>query len=267
MIVTTSARRQQELIPLAQQAAQELQATWVPRGKASVAGLQRAYREQDLLMVTKDGLKLYPSADEQEGQLAEAPEPFFFHPSSAMFRLKRLARGEHDPFIEATGLQEGMTILDTTLGLASDAIIASYAVGGQGQVVGIESEPVLAYIVKQGLQMWETDLPELKKAMAHVQVINKEHLPFLRLCEENSFDVVYFDPMFEATVATSTGLVGLKSFANYTDLAQEAVQEAVRVARRRVVLKDSSYSERFEELGFEPIRRKYASHWFGIIEL
>ncbi|GAA0366253.1 class I SAM-dependent methyltransferase [Bacillus horti] len=273
MIVTTSARRQEELIEEAQEVAMELKATFVPRGKRSVEGILKKYVNEDVLLVTKDGLKLVQQEQESPHHQAgdEAPsslqEPFFFHPSSAMFRLKRLLRGEQDPFIEATGLKRGDSILDATLGLASDAIIAAFTVGEQGKVVGVESNPVLAFMVAKGLQSWETDSVELKEAMARVEVIQADHMPFLASCPDRSFDVVYVDPMFESSVASSTGLSGLKRFANYAPFSKEALQEAKRVARKRVVMKESSYSARFEELGFTAIERKYASHWFGVIEL
>ena len=50
-----------------------------------------------------------------------------------MFRVKRLMRGEHDPFVQATQLESGMTVLDCTLGMASDSIVASYMVGESGK--------------------------------------------------------------------------------------------------------------------------------------
>lgn len=40
--------------------------------------------------------------------------------------------------LRAAGLSEGDTFLDCTLGLGSDAIIASMAVGETGSVIGIE---------------------------------------------------------------------------------------------------------------------------------
>lgn len=81
------------------------------------------------------------------------------------------------------------------------------------------------------------------------------------------FDVIYFDPMFETTIESSTGISPLKGIANYEPLTKETMEEAKRVAKQRVVMKDSRYSSRFTQLGFKPIERKYASHWFGTIEL
>ncbi|MFZ7943124.1 hypothetical protein ACO1D1_05675, partial [Neobacillus sp. 19] len=67
----------------------------------------------DCLVVGKDRVELF-----EKGSTL----PFFFHPNSAMFRIKRLLSGENDPFADAAQLTEGMTILDCTLGLASDAV-------------------------------------------------------------------------------------------------------------------------------------------------
>lgn len=49
-----------------------------------------------------------------------------------------LLTGEKEPMLRAAYLSEGDTFLDCTLGLGSDAIIASMAVGETGSVVGIE---------------------------------------------------------------------------------------------------------------------------------
>ena len=60
-----------------------------------------------------------------------------------MFRAKRMLRGEPDPFVEAAQVEPGDKLLDCTLGLGSDAIIASLAAGEQGEVCGIEKSPLL----------------------------------------------------------------------------------------------------------------------------
>ncbi len=35
---------------------------------------------------------------------------------------------------------------------------------------------------------------------------------FLKQCEDNSYDIVYLDPMFEETVIESDGIKGIKTF-------------------------------------------------------
>ncbi|MGM0873894.1 MAG: class I SAM-dependent methyltransferase [Bacillota bacterium] len=257
MIVTTSGRPDAQLIRTAQEIAIELDGTFSKRNKKAVEELKNVYKE-DILVVGKNRIELH---------FLTHLSPLFFHPNSAMFRIKRLLKGEKDPFCEACNLKEGDTFLDCTLGLASDSIIASYVVGEQGLVKGIEGSRSLAYIVKQGLQQWETGLSVLDDSMKRIDVSTNEHLSFLHSCPDKSYDIIYFDPMFEETIDESIGLLPLKSIANYTSLSIEAINEAKRVAKRRVVLKDHWKSTRFEQLGFTVNIRKSAKFHYGVIEI
>jgi hypothetical protein len=259
MIVTTSTRGQEKLRDYAEEIAKQLNIPYIRRGKHSVTEMIELNKSDRMIMITTDGVKVIFKD--------HLNDPFFFHPNSAMFRLKRILKGEHDPFIETTQLREGMSFLDCTLGLASDAIIASHVVGSQGRAVGIESVSLLAYIVQLGLQSWKSKVNELDEAMRRVEVIQANHYEYLKQCPSSCFDIVYFDPMFEATKEESIGIAPLKIMADYQRLESMTITEAKRVAKHRVVLKESSYSLRFEELGFKPKERKYASHWFGTIEL
>lgn len=259
MIVTTSTRGRSKLEKSAQKIAHQFQLHYVKRESHSIAALMLNNQAESLIMVTTEGVKCF-----FQDQLQD---PFFFHPSSAMFRLKRLLKGELDPFIESTQLEAGMSVLDATLGLASDAIVASHQVGARGKIVGLESVPLLAFMVQLGLQSWESKLEELNEGMRRIEVIQANHQEYLMSLPNDSFDIVYFDPMFERSKEDSIAIAPLKKIANYQRLNLEIIVEARRIARKRVVLKDSSYSSRFSELGFIPIERKYASHWFGTIEV
>ncbi|EGL81892.1 protein of unknown function DUF548 [Caldalkalibacillus thermarum TA2.A1] len=258
MLVTT-ARKQDHLESKAKQVAQRLGVPFVKRRSYSIQALCRTYEADHIVLVTSEGIKC-AFCDGKE-------KPFFFHPNSAMLRIRRLMRGEEDPLAKAAGLKEGMSVLDCTLGLGADAIVASYIVGEKGRVVGIESVPVLACIVQDGLKTFETEQKAVNEAMRRIEVICNHHLSYLKQCADNQFDVVYFDPMFERTVQRSMGIAPLKRLANYEELKPEAIQEARRVARKRIVLKDSRESPRFEALGFTPLIRPHASFWFGIIDL
>jgi hypothetical protein len=259
MIITTSTKGQDNLEVDALQVAQDLGLPYVKRRRYSINKLMENYNIESMILVTTKGIR-YVIRDQTE-------EPFFFHPSSAMFRYKRLIKRGHDPFVESTQLTKGMSLLDCTLGLGSDAIIASYIVGSKGKVDGLESVELLAYMVQSGLKKWDTGIEELNLAMDRISVYNKHHLEFLQSSPTSGYDIVYFDPMFEQTKSDSIGLSPLKKIANYEDLSLRIIKEAKRVARRRVVMKDSSHSSRFTQLGFSTIERKYASHWFGTIEL
>ncbi|AIK40081.1 SAM-dependent methyltransferase family protein [Bacillus pseudomycoides] len=256
MIVTTAGRTNKEMTTYAKEVAEELQCSFVVRNDISVYKLHEQF-EQDVLVVGKKRLAIYPKGTE---------ESFFFHPNSAMFRVKRLMRGEHDPFVQAAKLEKGMTVLDCTLGMASDSIVASYVVGEEGAITGLEGNRYMTYIMNKGLKQWCAGISEIDEAMRRIRVKKTEHFDFLKRCEDNCYDVVYLDPMFEETVIESDGIRGLKHFALYNDVTDETIAEAKRVARKRVVLKDHFRSTRFERHNFLVYKRKSAKFHFGVIE-
>ena len=105
----------------------------------------------------------------------------FFHPNMAQVRMKRLRCGDIDNMLEAMGGREFLqnkTILDCTLGFASDAIISSYGVGPKGKVIGLEVNPLIALIVKDGLKTYLPTNYDLKSAMDNITVINQDYLKF-----------------------------------------------------------------------------------------
>ncbi len=159
MFITTAGRTNLLMIEKAVKTAKELDIPYLPRYKKSVKFLQELHND-DCIVVGKSRLELYPYGES---------EPFFFHPNSAMFRIKRLMNGEHDPFLEACGLKEGMRVLDCTVGLASDSIISSYAVGEMGEVIGAEANRYLAFLVKEGLKDWDSHSDEMNDAMRRIQ--------------------------------------------------------------------------------------------------
>jgi hypothetical protein len=256
MIVTTSNRTNGDLIEKAKKMASEVGSHFQLRGRDSIQDLQNTFKEE-VLVVGKTRLELFLSHHE---------EPIFFHPNSAMFRIKRLMNGGHDPLVDACRLTEGMSFLDCTLGLGSDSIVASFAIGPNGRIHSIEGNKTTAYLVKIGLKTWDTGIPIMNKAMQAIDVKWVEYQEHLKQCEENSVDVIYFDPMFEESIESS-GLRGIKQIALYDDLTKEMVSEARRVATKRIVLKDHWKSTRFNSLGFNPIRRKSSNFHYGVIEL
>ncbi|WP_147533707.1 class I SAM-dependent methyltransferase [Bacillus marasmi] len=256
MFITTAGRTDTHMINIAKHMAKQLSIFYFHRNKQSVLAMQDVLKD-DCIVVGKNRLELYPFGES---------EPFFFHPNSAMFRIKRLIKGEHDPFLQATELEAGMTVLDCTLGLAADSIVASFAVGETGQVVGIEANPFLAFIVKNGLNEWDSGITQMNDAMKRIELCQAHSAEFLKSQQDQSFDVVYFDPMFEEPVIESDGIKALSRFALHEDLKEEMLMDALRVARKRVVLKDHFRSSRFEKYGFDVIKRKTAKFHFGILE-
>ncbi|PWW30249.1 putative SAM-dependent methyltransferase [Cytobacillus oceanisediminis] len=256
MIITTAGRTNQEMKESARRVAVELGAEYIERNKRSVGAIQKQVQD-DCIIVGKERLELFPLGENQ---------PFFFHPNSAMFRIKRLLKGESDPFLQAARLERGKSMLDCTLGLASDSIVASYTVGREGEVTGLEGSRYLAYLVGKGLGQWGSGLESMDHAMRRINVKSTSSFPYLKMLPDNSYDVVYFDPMFEEKILESDGIKALSRFAVYGDLSEELIFQAKRVAKERVVLKDHFRSSRFEQYGFSVNKRKTSKFHFGVIE-
>ncbi|WP_241156675.1 class I SAM-dependent methyltransferase [Bacillus sp. FJAT-42376] len=255
LIITTVMKNFIAAEAAAAEMASTLNARFEARNRRSIASMLQC--GEPVLVVGVDRVELYSSLDEK---------PFFFHPNSAMFRIKRLIEGGRDPYLEAAGICEGKKVLDCTLGLGSDSIVASYAAGKTGRVTGVEGNREMAVIVGHGLKKWDAGLEEISSAMRRVDVIHANHLDYLQSCGDDSFDIVYFDPMFEEEVA-SEGMGPLKQIALYHDLNESVLEQAKRVAKERVVLKDHWKSGRFEKWGFTQLKRRAASFHFGVLEI
>lgn len=256
MIVTTAGRTNIEMTEEAKEIAIQLQIPFIPRQKRSIQAIQQEVHDH-CLVVGKTRLELYPFGEK---------EPCFFHPNSAMFRIKRLQNGESDPFIDAVNLSSGKKLLDCTFGLGSDSITASYIVGEQGSIMGCEGNRFLAHMMKIGLQTWNDGAPSILAAMRRIELTTNLALNLLQTLPDNSFDCVYFDPMFEENIFESDGIKGIKKLAVYESLSEETMRHAYRVAKERVVLKDHYRSSRFEQFGFDVQVRKTAKFHFGILE-
>lgn len=256
VIVTTGGRPDEASELLAKQVSEELGVPCIKRKKRSVTKLSTIY-DANVLVAGKNRLEYYTKG---------STTPFFFHPDTAAFRLKRVARGETEPFLEACGLEKGDIFLDCTLGIASDAIIASHAVGETGKVIGLEVEPTIAYLVRRGLREYETSDTTLKTAMGRITVIQSEAIEFLQQQQNDAFDVVYMDPMFEELIEESNNFEALRGAGSHHPLTEVWVREAYRVAKKRVVLKAHFRSTLFEDFGFQRNVRLTAKFHFGVLE-
>lgn len=246
LIITTGLEPGEKTLAHADELAKIFELPLIPRRDASIAQLRRQYQDEAVLVVSAKGARL-----ERPGQPA-----FFFHPNNAAFRIKRLERGDTDIMLSVCQIHPGDDVLDATLGLGADAIVFAHATGTSGRVVGVESQTLIARMVADGMQHWQNGVASLEGAMRRVEVIAGHHLDVLRNLPDKSFDVVYFDPMFEATVDSSTGISGVRAYANTETLTGDAVREALRVARRRVVLKEGNEGRLHERFGFIPFRKR-----------
>ena len=183
MIITTSLRENEELIARAQALALDLGADYQPRSKLSLAKCLERFGPFYLLY--KDRLS-FINADASE---------LTFHPDTAALRIK----APHDALVSLLG-KSPKTILDTTMGLASDSLVMAAA---GNQVTALESQEVIFQVVSRGLASYQTDDKQLEKAMRSIKAIKSDSLSFLKAQADNSFDIIYADPMFSETIKES----------------------------------------------------------------
>lgn len=255
MFVTTSIHPGENEIEAAQKLAADWNVPFLMRDRKSLQVLFENMKTDRAVIVGKNEWRY----EEKSGYT------FYFHPNMSALRIKNLADGEPDRLVTTAKLSEGDHVLDCTMGMGADAIVASYVVGASGRVVALESEPVIAEIVRHGLKVYDTDRKSLNQAMRRVEVVSTTYQTYLKQCQDQSFDVVVFDPMFRETVKRSAGIQMLKPLANSTPLDQASVREALRVARKAVLLKERPKSGEFERLGFT-ITKSSSSYAWGVIE-
>ena len=189
---------------------------------------------------------------------------FAYHPGMAEIRVQQLLRGAPDHLVKALDLRCGARVLDCTLGLASDAAVAACVVGETGRVVGLEASLLLHFAVKHGLAHYECKTPLLTAALRRVESVHAVAAEYLASCAPDSYDVVYFDPMFRHPVQGSKAMEALRPLALEEPLAKSTVELALKVAPRVVIKERSEYL--LAEYGCtEYVGGKYSRIKFGII--
>ena len=210
--------------------------------------------------------------------LTNGAKQLSFHPSMALIRLMHLLSGRSDRYLEATQLKAGDTLIDATLGFGTEALLGAWAVGEEGSVLALEQSPILAAFVQDGLNHFTDIVPDarnknkqaawdaLARASVRIKVHWGEHRDYLKSISSRSVNVVYFDPMFRHTCKQSDSMLPLHRWSDHNPLDHEAVLEACRVARDRVVLKERKDSSEFRRLGFDILLGgQYSSVDYGVI--
>ena len=195
-------------------------------------------------------------------------EKFFFHPNMAKNRIAFHRKQQRpDIMIEAAGLERGDCFLDCTLGLGADAIVASYF-SATGRVTGLEHQPEIAWVIHWGMKRYCNEMYWLQDAVRRIEVVAADHKEYLPGLKDRSYDIVYFDPMFTHPIFKSQPISPLRKLADHDRLEQDSINQACRVARKRVVMKDLAEGEELERLGFQKISRsKYNKLAYGVISV
>ncbi len=261
LIITTSTQPNNQVLDRANQWAEELNCPLVIRSETaqqhlSLAQIATTYQAELVVVVGRKQTKLWMNGKE-----------YYYHPNMAKLRLLALAQGQVDQLIQAAQIKAGNSLLDCTLGLAADAIVASFAVGLAGKIVGLESQELIASLTSEGLRQYQAKYPALVDAMRRIQVVKAEASSYLASLPDETFDIVYFDPMFPHTKQKSSGIDLLRICGNPAPLTKQILQEGLRVAKQRVVVKHNRASKLFEQLGITlVVGGKYSSVAYGVLE-
>ncbi len=208
----------------AQRWAKELGVPFIERGHRGLNSILLQTESEALLIAAKEGPILYTK---EGGKLA-------YHPGMAVLRWQRLLLGEKDHFITACDLKKGSRLLDCTLGLGSDAALASAVAGREGRVVGLEASPLIFFLTSRGLKNYFCEDEELTAALRRIETVQATAADYLTSCEEN-FDVIYFDPMFRRHLRGSAAMDALQPLAHSEPLTQEIIDLALKRAPRAVI--------------------------------
>jgi hypothetical protein len=250
LIVTTSGRPTPELLARAQAWAERLGVPLVSR-QGSLAKLVAQQDADGALVITPDKPIYREPANGLE---------YFFHPAMARLRLHNCKRGHDDPLLRAMGLQEGDSVLDCTLGRATDAVLCAWRVGPQGRVRGLEKSRLVAELTRHGLQHHVDPSRELTGLLRRIEVVCADYNEYLAACPSDDFEAVYFDPIFHEPVEQAPAMAPLRALADPSPLSPQAVQEARRVARRTVVIKQKRGTPLWDEIPVDEVVAGASSH-------
>ena len=196
--VTVGRSENVALEKLAQTWAVKFGVKYVERGsKGSLGFLLAQEQVEALLVATNKGPQVYTASG-----------TFFFHPSMAVLRVQRLKKHESDHFSAALALKPGMRVL----------------------VCAVEASPLLHFVVSEGLQNYQAEDVDLNNAMRRIETVYAEADEYLYTLPADSFDVVYFDPMFRIPINASSNMEPLRPISCEKPLTEATVNAALRVA-------------------------------------
>jgi 16S rRNA (guanine1516-N2)-methyltransferase len=207
-------------------------ATAVTRARALALGALPGLRHVDraswdrhtpALVVSRPGLRIGAG-----GRL------FRWHPGLLHTRLEA---GWSHPLVRAAGLRRGDRVLDSSLGLGTDAAFLSRLTGRT--VVAVEAVAGVALMTAEGLA----------RAGEDVAVVHADGTTFLAGLPEGAVDVVQGDPMFPPGGGRTDSLAGLRLVARQAPMDRDWLVQARRVARRCVVMRDVHDGDLLERLG------------------
>lgn len=198
---------------------------FVPRDDAPIEDLFDLHGARGIWVESADA----PVIHTRKGELA-------YHEGTAALRVKKNASAP-GALARALDLRPGDRVLDATLGMGFDALVIAAGLGPAGSVTGLEASPLLCELVRCGLENYQYRPARLAQAASRITAVCERHEIFLEQCGPDSFDAVYFDPMFESTIEASSSMQRLREIAVHDPLTDRSLFLARSAARRRVAVK------------------------------
>ncbi|MCD6550846.1 class I SAM-dependent methyltransferase [Thermotoga sp.] len=247
-VVTTSHKPSKDQVIQARELAEKLGTDYIPRRRLKEIEVDFYY------VVEKSRLSIkWPGGE------------FFFHPSAAILRMRNIRNGQRDYLIETLQPEGNEVVLDTTFGLGSEAILMA-AFLPKGKVIGLEGSVHIYTVVKYGMKHFETDIKWLKEALKRIELYHTDFKRYVKEQPDNSFDVVYCDPMFENPVYASSAMNPLRPFAVYGTVNEDDVKEMLRIARKKVILKSHIKDSLFKRISMDELKGSRKSGvMYGVI--
>ena len=256
-IVTTVHKPSEQIICAAHKAAEKLRTIYQDRENYSLIKLREMFGVDNILVYGTQGPSIVTTSGE-----------YFFHLNMAQLRIKNLLKGKPDHMVSSMELKPGMTVLDCTLGLATDAIVTSFVLGNSGRITGLESSKIIAFITAYGLKHFTAKTAELTMALRRITAVHADYNEYLAQARDRSFDIVYLDPMFRHPIKKSSNFQPLRTITDNRPISLGTLQQACRIARKKVVIKETNGSNEFTRLRINKvIGGRYSSVQYGVIEV
>ena len=247
IIVTTSVKTTKELDSAAKLLANNLTLQYIPRNKKTIKQLLSI--ATGVLVIYKNKLSYYENNSE-----------LFFHLDTTALKIKN---SDNEPLLEIIN-DKKQEILDCTMGLAGDSILLSYY---GHNVTAIEKNNIIFLITNTGLNEYNSQNEKINDAMRKITTYNCDCLDFLKNSPENSYDVIYVDPMFSHNITESNNLAGITTLADTTFPFDEFLEGAFRVGRKKIIIKAHFKDDTFEKYNFTRIVRKNTKFHYGFINI
>ncbi|MBO8140193.1 MAG: class I SAM-dependent methyltransferase [Thermosipho sp. (in: Bacteria)] len=253
-VVTTSYHPTKEMVELAKKLAKEYNVRYINRRHLSE---KLKKKEIDFYYVVDKDLMLSIKWGNNE---------FFFHQGIAKIRMENVNHGEKDYLIESIKPSMDSIVYDATCGLASEALLLAYF---SKKVIATEGSVHVYRIVKWGLERYTSNVEWINEAKNKIELIHANYKEYIRKINDNFFESVYCDPMFENPIYQSNSINPLRNFAVYENLNIDDIEEMIRIAKKRVVIKTNIKDSLYKNIKFlfdEEYLSKKSGVVYGVIK-